>query len=365
MHRKRESGVTPIQTETWMMRAVELSRNGFPAPNPRVGAVIVKDGRIIGEGFHEAAGCDHAEIAALRQAGGNARGADLFVTLEPCSHFGRTPPCTQAIIEAGIARVFIAITDPNPAAAGGAHALQEAGIETHTGICAEEAATVNYRFLQRFRMNRPWVAVKAACSLDGRIATRTGESRWISDEHARRRAHELRAEAGCVLVGAGTVAQDDPSLTVRHVQVKNQPLRVILDFDGSLPLGSNVFSDDSAPTLWVSGVPLSAPPHSRVSVFQCPTAQDGWLNLSELLSELARRGQISVLVEGGGNTIERFFRAGLVDEVELHVAPIVLGAGRSWAEGDGVERLADAWKLTDLMCEPLGNGVRINARTVR
>jgi diaminohydroxyphosphoribosylaminopyrimidine deaminase/5-amino-6-(5-phosphoribosylamino)uracil reductase len=357
--------VTPIQTENWMMRAVELSKRGFPAPNPRVGAVIVKDGQIIGEGFHEAAGCDHAEIAALRQAGGNARGADLFVTLEPCSHHGRTPPCTQAIIEAGIARVFIATTDPNPAAAGGAYALQEAGLETHIGICADEAASVNYRFLQMFRMNRPWVAVKAACSLDGRIAARNGESRWISDERARRRAHELRAEAGCVLVGAGTVAHDDPSLTVRHVQAKNQPLRVILDPDGSLPLSSKVFSDDSAQTLWVSRVPLSVPSNSRVSLFRCPTAQDGSFVLSELLCELERMAQISVLIEGGGNTIERFFRAGLVDEVELHVAPIVLGAGRSWAEGEGVERLADAWKLTDVRCEPLGNGVRINARTLR
>lgn len=348
--------------ELFMREAIELSRRGFPAPNPRVGAVVVKDEAIIGRGHHDAAGEDHAEVVALREAGELARGADLYVTLEPCSHFGKTPPCVDAIAKAGIARTIIAVTDPHPSAAGGAKRLRALGVETVGGVLGSEAAAINEPFLFCHRHGRPWVKVKAAMTLDGRIATRTGESRWISDEVCRVRAHILRAEAGCVLIGAGTVSADDPSLLVRHVEVRNQPLRVVLDPEAWLRGNEKVLADGAARTMWVSISQITAPLGDHVTAWQCPVAHGSQFDLNQLLQELRRTGICSVLVEGGGRTIEAFFMAGLVNEIELHVAPMVFGSGRSWVDGQGVSEISKAWRLHSVSTEPLGSCLKITGK---
>ncbi len=343
-----------------MREALSLARRGFPAPNPRVGAVVVNGGRIVGRGWHEGAGLPHAEVVALQEAGEEARGADLYVTLEPCTHFGKTPPCTEAIVRSGIRRVIFGAKDPNPLASGGEEALRSAGLEVRGGVLAEEAFSVNRVFHSRYRLGRPLVVVKAGITMDGRIATQTGESRWISDEVARRRAHELRAEMGCVLVGWKTVAVDDPQLTVRAVEVKRQPLRVILDPNARLTGGERVFLREGE-VLRV----VSKGCEGEVEGWRCPLNSDGALNLDALLQHLVSLGQIGVLVEGGGTTIGEFFRQKLVDEVELHMFPKVFGSGISWVEGEGVRRIQDAYLLEDIRVEPLGGGIKISARVAR
>ncbi|MFN3683677.1 MAG: bifunctional diaminohydroxyphosphoribosylaminopyrimidine deaminase/5-amino-6-(5-phosphoribosylamino)uracil reductase RibD [Fimbriimonadaceae bacterium] len=299
-----------------MARAILLSRRGFPAPNPHVGCVIVRDGEVVGEGWHRFAGGPHAEAEALAQAGERARGATAYVTLEPCNHHGRTPPCSEALIRAGVARVVVACRDPNPVAAGGLEALRFAGVAVETGLMEAEAAEANWRFLTAMRLGRPAVVAKAAVSADGRIALPSGESRWITGPAARRAGHRLRAEMGAVLVGRVTAERDDPRLTARIPGVRNQPLRVVLDPEGRLPASLLVF-DDSAPTLRVTAEPLPG----GLAVGRDP---GGGLNLRGLLAELFRRGVTGILVEGGGRTIASFLRAGLVDRLELFVAPKLL-----------------------------------------
>jgi diaminohydroxyphosphoribosylaminopyrimidine deaminase/5-amino-6-(5-phosphoribosylamino)uracil reductase len=337
-----------------MAEAIALSHKGFPAPNPRVGAVVVAGGKVVGRGWHEASGHPHAEVVALRSAGFSASGSDLYVTLEPCAHHGKTPPCVEAIIEAGVNRVIYAVRDPNPEAAGGAERLGQNGVTVVGGVMTAEAAAANLVFTRRWFLQRPYVLVKAAVTLDGRIADRRGKSQWITGEAARKRAQFLRAEMGCVLVGAGTIEKDDPSLTVRQPEFQGpQPMRVILDPYRRLPQDSRVFTEDNAVTLRVV-----ASQANHDSEWQCPMVNEEF-DLKALLSELGRRGMIGVLVEGGGKTIEPFFRARLADALELHVAPKIFGAGLVWAEGRGVESLPEAWKLTALKHEPLGDGLRI------
>lgn len=345
-----------------MLEAVELSRHGYPAPNPHVGAVVVRGGEIVGRGFHNSCGMPHAETAALHASSGNAVGADLYVTLEPCSHVGRTPPCTEAIIEAGIARVFFACKDPNPKAGGGAGLLRRAGIEVIEGLCEREAAAVNFRFLERYRLGRPHVTVKAAIGLDGRIATSSGDSKWITDETARARAHELRAQCGCVIVGANTVAKDDPELTVRAFAVTTQPRRVVIDGRGTLQGTEKVFCDGKAQTSWLVGAERAIPNTGTTDVVVLGTTPEGRFDIADVLEYLQTEHETSVLVEGGGQTIGGFMKAGLVDEVELHVAPKVIGAGPNWADFDGAEKVSEALQLSEMLCEPLGNGLKLFGR---
>ncbi|MBA3725949.1 MAG: bifunctional diaminohydroxyphosphoribosylaminopyrimidine deaminase/5-amino-6-(5-phosphoribosylamino)uracil reductase RibD [Armatimonadetes bacterium] len=336
----------------FMREAIELSKQSYPTPNPRVGAVVVRNGQIIGRGFHEAAGLPHAEIVALEQAGASAKGADLFVTLEPCAHHGRTPPCAQAVMEAGIRRVVLADEDPNPAAAGGADMLKAGGLVVEMGFMAEEAATANRVFLGRYKLGRPYVIAKAAITLDGRIATASGQSKWITGPEARKRAHELRAELGCVLIGARTAREDNPSLTVREV-AGDVHLRVVLDPERVLEDSLSIFADGEAPTLRVTTAE-----RAQGADLACPV-KDGEFDLERLLSGLTELGVIGVLVEGGGATLESFFRQGLVDETELHLAPKMLGSGISWLEGKGVESLDSAWRLRSIHAEALDDGLRI------
>lgn len=299
-----------------MARAVRLSRRGFPAPNPHVGCVLVRDGAVVGEGWHRFAGGPHAEAEALAQAGDRARGATAYVTLEPCNHHGRTPPCSAALAAARVRRVVVACRDPNPVAAGGLESLRQAGIEVQVGLLAKEAEEANWRFLTAMRRKRPAVVGKIAVSADGRIALPGGESRWITGPAARRAGHRLRAEMGAVLVGRATAEVDDPSLTARIPGVRNQPLRVVLDPELRLPPGLRLF-DGSAPSLRVAGEPFEAD-------LTVPRVADGGLDLEALLAELFARGQTGLLVEGGARTLGAFLRAGLVDRLELFVAPKLL-----------------------------------------
>ena len=339
----------------FMAQAIGLSKLGFPAPNPRVGAIVVKNGEVVGKGFHERAGMPHAEVIALQEAGQAAAGADLFVTLEPCDHHGRTPPCSEAIVAARIKRVVFANPDPNPAASGGSDRLRNNGIQVHQGMLAREAAEVNRIFEGRWRMGRPYVMAKAAVTLDGRIADESGTSKWISDEAARKRAHELRAELGCVLIGAGTALRDNPSLTCRDAEGMVH-LRVVLDPRRRLPDDLTVFSTDDVRTMRIVA-------QDAVESDTLIMVKSNSLDLRAVLDEIAKQGMIGVLVEGGGKTIGEFFSQGLVDEIELHVAPKAFGGGTSWLEFP--RPLEQAWQFTDVQTAPLGDGFMVRAKVKR
>ena len=340
-----------ITPDLAMKRAIAASRGGFPAPNPHVGCVVVKDGSIVGIGFHDHAGGPHAEVVALEKAGVRARGSEVFVTLEPCNHHGRTPPCTGALVEAGVAKVTFAVGDPNPHSKGGASALAEAGIKVAHGLMAAEAEAVNAIWLTAVRRGRPFVVAKAASSLDAKAALPTGESKWITGEAARRRGHTLRAECGAVLVGRRTVLADEPLLTARIPSIANQPTRIILDRSGQLSDTHRVF-DGSAPTIRVVG------PGAKHGGLIAEMKGDGF-DLPHLLTQLYAQGITSLLVEGGPTTLGAFFSAGLVDRLHLFLAPKVLGAGIDWVRGMSVSTLAQAPEFKILQVRRHGPDVEL------
>lgn len=318
-----------------MRRALALAERGrgTVSPNPLVGCVVVRDGVAVGEGFHARAGEAHAEVAALAEAGRQAAGSTVYVTLEPCVHRGRTGPCTSALIDAGVRRVVTALADPNPDAAGGAERLRAAGIDVDVGVCAEDAARQNEVFVHTVARGRPFVIAKAAISLDGRIAAADGSSQWLTGEATRGRAHALRAEVDAVLVGSGTVLADDPALTVRVDDYRGSaPLRVVVDRRGRVPPDARML-DDRAPSLVLA------------------------TDVAGTLAELWQRQVHSVLVEGGATLLSAFLTAGCVDKLVLHIAPVLLGAaGRPVAE-NGPATLDDAsrWGLETL--ERVGDDV--------
>lgn len=330
---------TPVNPDL-MARAIELSRNGYPAPNPHVGCVIELDGEIVGEGYHDHAGGPHAEIAALNQAGHRAKGATVYTTQEPCNNHGRTGPCSEALISAGVTRVVSAVPDPNPKMSGGNQRLREAGIEVIEGILEQEAAATNIMWLTAVRRGYPYIVGKAAISLDGRTALSTGESKWITSEESRRQAHILRAECGAVLVGTTTVEKDDPELTVRHVDVVNQPLRVVLDRDRRLS-GYKVFNDQ-APYLKIVQT-LEAPNEMQVMV------KDDHFIIPEIANKLFNRGVTSLLVEGGSITLSGFLQSQMIDRLELFIAPKLLGNGPAWVNGN----FGPLNQISDWTFEPL------------
>ncbi|MBS1717110.1 MAG: bifunctional diaminohydroxyphosphoribosylaminopyrimidine deaminase/5-amino-6-(5-phosphoribosylamino)uracil reductase RibD [Armatimonadetes bacterium] len=309
----------PANPEAFMRRAIQLSRRGYPAPNPRVGCVLVRGGKIVGEGYHQHAGGSHAEVVALQQAGANARGADAYVTLEPCNHRGRTGPCTEALMEAGVKRVIYAVDDPNPVAAGGAARLRKAGLQVESGLLAEEAESVNSQFLTAVRRQLPFVTLKAAMGLDGRSVLSSGDSKWITSPKARALARKMRGERGAVLVGCGTVLADHPSLTARSRGIVNEPTRIILDPQGRA---------QSYP--WPSGgevIRVTEP--GRGGEIEQPLV-GGVFDLRALLTQLYARGIRGVLVEGGPPTINGFLKQGLGDELALFSAGKILGDGATW-----------------------------------
>ena len=360
-----------ISDEYWMRRALKLARRGVghTSPNPCVGAVIVRNGKELGSGYHRKAGEAHAEVRAFAEAerrGENVAGASLFVTLEPCSTIGRTPPCTKAIIDAGIGRVVIAAVDPNPAHAGrGLRILRRRGIEVQSGLLAEEAKRLNEAFNHWIVHRQPFVVAKAAMTLDGKIATADGESKWITGEKAGKMAMRLRWESDAILVGVNTVLADDPSLTVRSDRSGRsmvKPIRrIVLDSLARTPLNSKVVADPQFhDTIIVVGRGASAKRTAalgkRVTVWQVGTKQ-GRISLKPLMKRLGRNSITRLLVEGGGEVNGSFYDEGLVSRVAFFYAPKILGGltSRSGVSGEGIRRVAEMPGVADATWTRLGD----------
>lgn len=352
-----------------MARALRLAARGLntTTPNPRVGCVLVKDGRVIGEGWHEKAGEPHAEVNALRKvgAGDTATGATAYVTLEPCSHFGRTPPCADALIAAGVARVVAAMSDPNPQVAGqGLARLAAAGIATASGLLEAEARELNAGFVSRMTRGRPWLRLKVAASLDGKTALNNGVSQWITGPEARRDAHAWRARSCAVLTGIGTVKDDNPRLTVRDVPTTRQPLRVVIDSRLETPLDAAVLA--GGPTLIAAAIEdvarVEALRARGAEVVVLPNPQ-GKVELPALLAELGRRGINDVLAEAGMKLNGSLLREGCVDELLIYQAPLILGdAARGMFGLEALTSLAGARRLEIVERRTLGVDQRIRAR---
>ena len=360
----------PEQDEVFMQRALDLAAKalGRTSPNPAVGAVIVRGGRVIGEGFHRRAGLPHAEVEALQRVNGTARGATLYVNLEPCAHHGRTPPCAEALIAAGLKRVVVGIVDPNPLVRGrGLRRLRQAGIAVTTGILREECERLNEDFAVFIRTGRPLVTLKLAASLDGRIATASGDSHWISGERSRRLVHELRNRADAVLVGAETVRVDDPQLTCR-VRGGRDPLRVILDGRLTISPAARVCTQRStAATLVVTtaesgqGEKRRLLEQQRVEIL-CLPGDQGRVPLRPLLEALGRRGVKHVLIEGGGQVAAAALAEGVVDKVLFFYGPLLLGSeSRPMIGPLGIDRVAAGLKLHTIELGRLGDDVLVTA----
>ncbi len=348
-----------------MAHALRLAEAGRYSthPNPRVGCVIVKDGIVVGEGAHLKAGEPHAEVFALRAAGEHAKGADVFVTLEPCNHHGRTPPCVDALIAAGVSRVWAAMTDPNPLVAGqGLARLQAAGIETHVGLLQAEAEQLNRGFISRMVRRRPFVTLKLAASLDGRTAMASGESQWITGAAARADVHRLRVDAGAVLTSSATVLADDPSLTVRdfHAEGLRQPDRIVLDGQARVAANAKVWADDARRFWLCSQAAMQTPQGVEVVAIESDAA--GTMSLPRVLAVLAERQVNAVLVECGPRLAGSFLAAKLVDELVLYMAPSLLGhEGRSLATLPGLTRLDQRIPLYFSDVRQVGDDLRITA----
>jgi len=349
-----------------MRRALALAERGLftTTPNPRVGCVIARDGEVIGEGFHERAGGAHAEIAALADAraqGRDPRGGTAYVTLEPCDHHGRTPPCADALLDAGLARVVVAMHDPNPVAARGAQRLRAAGVAVDVGLLEDEARELNVGFVSRVTRGRPWVRAKVATSLDGRTALASGESRWITGEAARADGHGWRARACAILTGVGTVRQDDPALTVRAVATPRQPLRVVVDRHAQVPPEARVLADDRA--LLVTAGPRHPGWPASLESIALPDAH-GRVDLPALMRALAERGINEVHVEAGARLNGALLEAGLVDELLLYVAPSVIGdpARGAFARATPLASLAAGSRFELVAVDRIGSDLRIRAR---
>jgi diaminohydroxyphosphoribosylaminopyrimidine deaminase/5-amino-6-(5-phosphoribosylamino)uracil reductase len=353
----------------FMRQALELASRGLytTTPNPRVGCVIVRDGAVAGTGWHEKAGMPHAEVLALDEAGERARGATLYVNLEPCSHHGRTPPCVDAVIPAGIRRVVAAMKDPNPKVAGEGFAkLRAAGIEVESGVMEEEARELNIGFVARMARGRPWVRMKIAASLDGRTALANGKSQWITGEEARADGHRWRARACAVLTGHGTVRDDDPQLNVRGVDTPRQPLKIVVDSRFETPLSARLLKDGK--TL-VAGAVNEKP---RIAALEKAGADTviipndrGKVELFKLMEELARRGLNEIHVEGGTKLNGSLLQAGVVDELLVYLAPSVIGdSGRGMFDLPELSELAQKTALSIQNVGRVGADLRVLARVI-
>jgi len=345
-----------------MARALRLAEQGLltTMPNPRVGCVLVKDGIVVGEGWHEYAGGPHAEVVALRAAGARARGATAYVTLEPCCHHGRTPPCSEALLAAGVTRVVAAMPDPNPRVAGGGLAqLQAAGVEVASGLLQVEAERLNPGFLMRMRAARPFVRIKLAMSLDGRTAMASGESKWITGAAAREDVQRLRARSCAIVTGIGTVTADDPSLNVRIPGRRRPPLRVVLDSHLRLRPAAKMLQEDG-PVLVFCGPDAGRWSGGReINLVSIPVAAAG-LDLHAALRELARREINEVMVEAGATLSGAFLSAGLADEIVVYMAPKLLGDGaRGLFHLPGLSTMAQAVELEIRDIRAVGSDWRI------
>ncbi|HXG19426.1 MAG TPA: bifunctional diaminohydroxyphosphoribosylaminopyrimidine deaminase/5-amino-6-(5-phosphoribosylamino)uracil reductase RibD [Methylomirabilota bacterium] len=358
----------PQQDEIYMQRALDLAAKalGRTSPNPAVGAVVVRGGRIIGEGFHRRAGLPHAEIEALRKIKGSAKGATLYVNLEPCSHHGRTPPCVDAVIHAGFKRVVIGMVDPNPLVQGsGIRRLRRAGIEVTVGVLREQCQRLNEDFVTFIQTGRPMVILKLAASLDGRIATANGDSHWISGALSRRLVHELRNRVDAILVGAETVRLDDPQLTCR-IRGGRDPLRIILDGRLTISPTARVCTQSSAAKTVVVTAENGGADHKRAALEQQGVevlgfpAKQGRIRLTPLLQELGRRGIKSVMIEGGGQVAAAALQEGVVDKVFFFYGPTLLGGeGRPMIGPLGIDRVAAGLKLHTIELHRLEDDVLV------
>ena len=367
--------VATVADRQWMAAALKLAAQGMysTSPNPRVGCILVKDGEAIGEGWHQKAGEPHAEVLALRAAGDNARGATAYVTLEPCSHYGRTPPCAEGLVKAGVSRVVAAVCDPNPDVAGrGFQMLREAGIEVVESCLEDQATAINEGFMKRMRTGLPLVRMKLAMSLDGRTAMASGQSQWITGPEARRDVQRLRAQSCAVITGADSVLIDNPSMTVRAeeagltipVDLQRQPLRVIVDGEHRVNASANIFAQAgdiliasrTAPTK-----PVERDADSGNLTYWAGEKSDR-TDLSGLLRHLAEQGHNEILVESGAQLAGAFVRAGLVDELIVYCAPTILGSDArpllSLPIGDMAAQIR--WRWQDVRM--VGNDLRLTMR---
>ncbi|HGJ66805.1 TPA: bifunctional diaminohydroxyphosphoribosylaminopyrimidine deaminase/5-amino-6-(5-phosphoribosylamino)uracil reductase RibD [bacterium] len=353
--------------EKYMRLAIELAEKakGRTSPNPMVGAVIVKNEEIVGRGYHQKAGTPHAEVHAIKDAGEKAKDATIYVSLEPCSHYGKTPPCTQAIINAGLSRVVMAMTDPNPRVNGsGRKILESHGIEVTSGILEEEAFKLNEFFIKYITTKLPFVILKTAMTLDGKIATYSGKSKWITSEESRIKVHQIRNEVDAILVGIGTVIKDDPSLTTR-IPDGRDAIRIILDSHAKIPLNAKVLNLKSDAKTIVIVTP-SAPEgkidqiRQKAEVIIIPE-KDGRINIYELMKKLGEMEITSVMIEGGAEVNASALKAGIVDRVVFFIAPKIFGGkdAPSSVGGDGVDDPSEAIKLKDMSIEQIGEDILV------
>ncbi len=368
---KRAADFDRAVAEFFMRIALEEAAKGLgrTSPNPVVGAVLVKSGRIIARGYHKKAGTAHAEVVALEAAGSKAKGADLYTTLEPCDHYGRTPPCSLAILEAGVRRVICASADPNPQVSGkGVARLRRAGVKVLTGVLKEEADTLNRPFFKVMRTKLPWVTLKAAVTLDGKLATATGDSRWVTGEPARAWVHRLRDAVDVILVGANTVRIDDPKLTTRLPGGGGKDaLRVVVDSHLRLSPSYTIFTQRSPARTVIATLEDPEGRKARpflaqgVEVWQV-RQKAGLVDLKALLRRIAKNGLNHVLVEGGADMYGSFLRGHLADALALFLAPKLIGSpGLSWAGDLGVKEMAQAVSVSDLTFERHGEDVLLQA----
>jgi len=355
--------------EYYMRRAMELAlkAKGKTSPNPMVGAIVVKNAKIIGEGFHQQAGLAHAEIVALDEAGKKAKGATLYVTLEPCAHFGRTPPCVDRIIKSGIKEVIVGMVDPNPINNGkGINVLRQNRIKVETGFLAEELRKINESFIKYISKRMPFVTVKVAQSLDGKIATRTGDSKWITSDKSRAYAHKIRTQFDAVMVGVNTVLKDNPRLDAWFS--RRHPVKIIVDSQLSIPQNANLFSGKSQVII----VTLPVRPGQETENRKLLAAKakilevrekDGQINLKDMMKKLAQLEITNILVEGGGMLIGSLFDDGLVDKILFFISPKIIGGKESTSSvmGKGVERVEKALRLKETKLRRFGEDVLVVA----
>jgi len=349
----------------WMALALSLGQRGLGQvwPNPSVGCVLVRNGRVVGRGHTQTGGRPHGEVMALHQAGGNAHGATAYVTLEPCSHQGKTPPCAQTLIDAGVARVVGAIQDPDPRVSGkGYEMLKAAGIQVTTGVLADQARQVHIGFLTRITRNRPAITLKLAASLDGRIATRTGDSRWITGPQARRVVHMLRASHDAVMIGSGTAIADDPDLTVRNLGLENRsPVRIVIDTGLRTPTTSVLAKTADKTATWMCHSATANTQkwsQTQAKLIPCSLSKDDHIDLHDALAKLAMAGLTRIFVEGGGQLAASLIRENLVDELLAFSAGVAIGGnGRAQLGSLGIDTLKSAPRFTLIDSKRLGPDV--------
>lgn len=358
----------------YMNMALELAERGrgYTSPNPMVGSVVVKDSYVVGTGFHEYAGGPHAEVRALENAGELAKGATLYVTLEPCNHTGKTPPCTEKIIKSGVVRVVVAMRDPNPdVTGGGIQLLRKNGITVDVGVEEKQALRLNEMFVKYVKTKRPFVILKTASTLDGRIATRTGDSKWVTGESARNFVHSIRHSVDGIMVGIGTVRHDDPSLNTRLENIKGKdPIRIILDTRLTISENARMLTMESAAeTLVITGDNI--PPQKKrnlekkgVKIVESPL-KDGLIDLDKLMNILGGMGMTSLLVEGGGRVAASALNSSIVDKILFFFAPKILGGddGIPVCRGPGPEKMSDCIKVHDILIHRFDDDILIEGYT--